>query len=315
MDGDTLLLFPSGRLGTFKVPETVNILGSNSFNFTALDSLNIGENIVDIGEGILLMALNMRSFRYPNSIKRVERRHQIWGYNLDEVIYGSETEYVYGNEVVSKYLSRIVCLATTPPEVGLGHIKGSDTLNLYVPRNSIELYKCANEWNHFLSIRPIEPPIVTGVNNAEVSWVQNFSATGYVWTLYLDEAHTQRFMSLTFDENGHLTSIDFGTSPAPRHAPALYNGDGDEETRFAEYYSFTISGLTAGTKYYYTRQSLNGTEVIDEEFGSFETLSSTNLDEIEHSASLNSHKVIENGQIYILHENEKYSLDGACVSK
>jgi sugar/nucleoside kinase (ribokinase family) len=63
-----------------------------------------------------------------------------------------------------------------------------------------------------------------------VSWVQNFSATGYVWTLYTDEAKTQRFMSLAFDANGHLTHIDLNSGHMPARMPALYHEDGEEES-------------------------------------------------------------------------------------
>ena len=119
----------------------------------------------------------------------------------------------------------------------------------------------------------------------EDGWVQNFSATGYVWTLYSDESHTDMVMSLTFNEKGYLTDIILG-SLAPSHvyeanAPMMRisaaDGDdtGDSERRFAEYYSFTIKSLTPNTKYYYTRQTLADDEVIDEEQGSFATLPDT----------------------------------------
>ena len=116
-----------------------------------------------------------------------------------------------------------------------------------------------------------------------------------------------------FDAIGHLTNIDFGSNLAPKRAPALYNGE-DEENRYAEYYSFTITGLSPDTKYYYTRQSLNGDEVIDEENGSFKTQNDevTGLKNYETETSA-PQKYIENGQMYIIHENQEYNANGVRI--
>ena len=120
-------------------------------------------------------------------------------------------------------------------------------------------------------------------------------------------------MSMTFDAIGHLTNIDFGSNLAPKRAPALYNGE-DEENRYAEYYSFTITGLSPDTKYYYTRQSLNGDEVIDEENGSFKTQNDevTGLKNYETETSA-PQKFIKNGQMFIIHDGKTYSVTGQEV--
>ena len=116
--------------------------------------------------------------------------------------------------------------------------------------------------------------------------------------------------------NGHLTNIDINSGHMPARMPALYSEDGEEEKRFAEYYSFTISGLSPETRYYYTRQSMNGTEVIDEETGSFETLSNetTGLNPCNGFPS-DPQKIIKDGSVYILHQEKKYNLDGNCINR
>ena len=183
-------------------------------------------------------------------------------------------------------------------------------MHLRVPRKSISEYRNALGWENCLSIYPIEPPIVSGVNEAEVSWVQNFSATGYVWTLYLDEAQTQPYLQLTFDKDGHLTNIDLNRPNAPQ-LPAE-EGDKQEDKRYAEFYSFTITGLDANTKYYYTRQTLAGERVIDEETGSFETLpdgAPTGVNPLLFEPS--PQKTFENGRLIINHNGNRYNVSGA----
>lgn len=119
-----------------------------------------------------------------------------------------------------------------------------------------------------------------------------------------------------FDANGHLTHIDINSGHLPARMPALYSENGEEERRFAEYYSFTISGLSPETRYYYTRQSMNGTEIIDEETGSFETQSNepTGLNGYEN-VTPSPHKFLENGQMLIRSGKETYGLMGDCVEK
>ena len=116
-----------------------------------------------------------------------------------------------------------------------------------------------------------------------------------------------------YDGNGHLTRIDINSGHMPARMPALYNEDGEEEKRFAEYYSFTISGLSPETTYYYTRQSLNGTEIIDEETGSFETLSNDPTGIKNNGLSSEPQKMIKDGRVLIRSGNATYNVQGSNI--
>lgn len=315
-DRDTLIAYPILRTGTYRVPQRVKCISPYAFIITELDTLVLPEKDLELRNNAIYHARRMRTFRYPDYITRLEGS-VITADSLREITFGSELGYIGGQTLPNTtVLEKVICRAITPPKTNFSDFNDTEGTTLYVPRYSIKQYRQAKGWNSFCAIEPIEPPIVTGIDTASVSWVQNFSATGYVWTLYLDEAKTQRFMSLTFDANGHLTHIDINPGHMPARMPALYHEDGEEEKRFAEYYSFTISGLSPETRYYYTRQSMNGTEVIDEETGSFKTLSneSTGLNPCNGFPS-DPQKIIKDGSVYILHQEKKYSLDGNCINR
>ena len=278
-------------------------------------------SIKQIGSFAFLQASSLREIVLKDSIQYIGAL----------TIPGSVNKIVLGNRInaVNEYFwdyketfeLNLSIYAVKPPQLEKFNntlttirLYGAEKIHLYVPRQSLTLYQQAKGWQDCATILPIEPPIVTGVDTASVSWVQNFSATGYVWTLYLDEAKTQRFMSLTFDANGHLTHIDLNSGHMPERMPALYNEDGEEEKRFAEYYSFTITGLQANTQYYYTRQSLSGTEVIDEEVGSFSTLDNgeEGLGDVQRDKEQCA-KTFRDGHILIQRADKTYTLQGQEV--
>ena len=307
------------------------------------DSVYIKEGVVMLGHGALVWARNIRYLELPLSLKELGEESLSEEDSLVHLIIKDSVERIGDWALGCKRLTHLTLgsgvksvgvdffvplhrlnvdiysrainppliynLKSNTPFLSSCHV---DRTNIYVPAQSLNAYRQADGWNRFTNILPIEPPIVTGLDNVQVSWVQNFSATGYVWTLYTDEAHTQRYMTLTFDANGHLTGIDLAGNQAPARVPALNEDNEEEATQFAEYYSFTITGLSANTTYYFVRQSLNGTDVIDEENGTFATQSSaTAIDNINNASA--PIKVISNGSIFIKQGNKTYTIQGQEV--
>lgn len=321
---DTLSFFPYTRKGTYIVPNYVQYLGSWSFLFTQLDSLILPDDIfIEISNNFLMGAPNMKSFRFPNSITTLTNGTGISGESLEEIIFGSGLTYLGGNILGGYSLKRVICLAVTPPQTTITEI-GAEEVTLFVPRKSIGLYRQAPGWNKFYAIEPIEPPVISGINSAEISWVTNAEAYSYTLTLYLDEAQTRRLMTLTFDEKGYLTNMDISIDainmPASmphrvKQAPEVYAEEDSQE--FNSYLSFTVTGLSANTEYFYVRKTYNALgEIIDEETGSFET-QSDGEEGLEQNSVISSEpqKMIKDGQVLIRSGNATYNVQGSNIRK
>ncbi len=316
-----------------------------------VENVELGEGISELGDGVFCGNPYVKSVILPNTLKIVPSASFLDLSSLEELILKDSVETVqvasFGGAVprivlgkgvknvsedfvISPYNSfDLLCYAQEPPEITSSNLHTNlfnvygDSITLFVPRKSLDAYRQADGWKNCASILPIEPPIVVGADETTVSWVQNFSATGYVWTLYGDDSHTDMVMSLTFSEKGYLTDIVLGSlapnrtfeANAPMMRISAADGDdtGDSERRFAEYYSFTIKSLTPNTKYYYTRQTLAGDEVIDEEQGSFATLPDTGTG-MEQHPSLEvpdaGSKFIRDGQLQIRCQDKTYTVQG-----
>ncbi len=318
--------------------EKASLLGAQNIKY-----LELPLSLKTIQKNALSVIDTLHSLIIKDSVERIES-NVLDCRGLVHLTIGSGVQLVNKSFLYSDSVVNLSCRAVVPPQIsqhgGVGEflqeVIERDS-RLYVPAKSIAAYQLAEGWSDFKYIYPIEPPIVAGVDEATVSWVQNFSATGYVWTLYSDEAHTQMVMTLTFDQRGYLTSIVLGNAAsAPQRALAQAvaddegsgnsgsdgnggddNGagsDSDSEKRFAEYYSFTISSLNRNTQYYYTRQSLSDDQVIDEESGTFVTSDKTATDidaaPATDDTSSAAIKIISNGQVYILRDGKVYTTQG-----
>lgn len=311
-DMKSLVFYPPYKKDSiFVVPEGPSVIRADAIHAKLLQDLTLPLTLKEL-EDYAISSSSLKRVVLQDSVTYLDYGG-ISCINLEEIIFGNQLQKLIEQLWARRKPVAVTCRTVTPPELSLtSSSKYIGESVLRVPMQSVAAYQQAEGWKLFGSIVSIEPPVVSGLDNVQVSWVQNFSATGYVWTLYLDEEHTQRYMTLTFDANGHLTGIDLAGNHAPARMPALYEETEEEPTHFAEYYSFTITGLSANTTYYFTRQSLNGTDVIDEENGTFATQSSATAIENINNASAPT-KVISNGNVLIKQGNKTYTIQGHDV--
>ena len=139
-------------------------------------------------------------------------------------------------------------------------------------------------------------------NTADVTWPTSEAASTYTLQISKDGVV---FCTLIFNGNGQLTGIAFAPGRAgERHLPsAVKTSNGGLR--------FTVTGLSSGTSYHLTLTAKdNAEEVIVSYNADFETTGNvaTDIDNIESGSS--AHKIIRNGQIYILRDGKTFTVQG-----
>lgn len=315
-----LIFFPTNKRGYYEVPSTTNTIENLAFFFSSVDSIFIPNSVERIWPMSFSAVKNLRTLRFPNSITHLDGI-DLYGLKLEEFVFGSGLQYIGGYDfgnVNSSVLRRVVCLAVTPPQTTITRVYGCDSITLFVPRKSISQYKQAQGWSLFPYIEPIEPPVVSGVNSAEISWVTNAEASSYSLTLYLDAEHARRLLTLTFDDKGYLMNMDINpdaySQPQSMQRHVRQLAEQQEGEDFNSYFSFTVTGLRASSDYYFVRRTYNAfDEVIDEEQGAFVTLPDTGTGMEQHPSMevpSASNKLIRDGQLQIRCHDKTYTVQG-----
>lgn len=119
-----------------------------------------------------------------------------------------------------------------------------------------------------------EVEIEPSATSATFTWPQIPGAVTYQLIIYKDDTQTERLCTLTFNSNGQLINIDF-------------NPQGPTQKTAQTIFSFTVTGLESGRQYDYTMQALGSAgEVIDEQKGTFETLTTSTNDVNENNVNI-----------------------------
>ncbi len=300
-----------------------------------IDSIKIHANVDTIGR-TAFMNSDYDYIEFPNSLKKIERsgikmsdesccnrtttvviKDSVTSIMLSEmyavyrgfqplnvVVGNGMKEFsvnIYGNPLT------LTCRAVNPPyidELAFMHAGDLPRHKVFVPRKSINQYLSDTRWKRAIesfhvSIEPIEPPLSVNGTNVSLHWVQNFSATSYLLTIYGEENQTAVAKKFVFNADGELQE------------PSVMASDLSElESHYVDYYSFTITGLNENTDYFYTVKAYAGTEVIDTDSGSFTTQKATALQNIKTGTS-GIQKIIRNGQLFIIDHDRKLIFDTA----
>ena len=132
------------------IPNSVMSIEEQTFQYcSGLNAVTIPNSVRGIGDGAFYCCKALTSVTIPNSVTSIGE----------------------GAFTGCAGLTSITCEATTPPGGGSGFFYDIDkSIPVYVPANSVEAYKKADEWKEFTNIQAI-PNTYTFID-------------GYVYTNY-----------------------------------------------------------------------------------------------------------------------------------
>ena len=206
----------------------------------------------------------------------------------------------------------VTCLAPEPPIAEESSFTNYDAY-FHAYCDAQRYYSVDPVWKKFHNVECIvnENTVTNNVTitpsdcEATVVWLSNDAAAAYSLVITKNGV---TFCTLRFNKYGQLTNIAFAPS-------RTHNNKQQAAEATSTGYSFTITGLDAGTKYDYQFSVLNDSnESIDEYFGEFttQTNTSTVLDNIQIPNS-NVQKFLHNGRLVILRDGKTYNIMGAEI--
>ena len=297
-------------LTSITIPNSITNIEEKTFCYcSCLTNITIPNCVTSIGDGAFAVCSNLTNVTIPNSVRSIG----------DEAFAGcfSLTNVTIPNSVINigwrvfdecDSLTSITNYATIPQVISTyTFYKVDSTCILYVPNESIELYKTTDVWKEFVNILPIGAKgvevetmtIITTETTADIAWPQVNGA--YTYELVIKDSNGNVVCTLVFDVEGHLLRMAF-SAPSKDGAPRQTQSIG---------FAFTVTGLDNGTTYNYTITAKdNNGSTLNVETGSFVTQGVTTSLSNVHNNNAQGTKVIRDGQIFIRRGEKTYTLQG-----
>ena len=169
-DKKTLVAFPSGKKGSYTVPNGVESIAFSAFIWANIETVILPNSLLTIEQSAFYSCEKMKRVTIPNIVTKIGKLAFIYCEGLEEVVIGSGVKSI---EAYAFYtcsaLKSITCKAVDPPTCPDEYVfkHTANDACLYVPQESITFYRKATGWNVFKdNTYPMEEAIDHVTNNA-----------------------------------------------------------------------------------------------------------------------------------------------------
>ena len=141
-------------LKSIDLPETLTSIGDEAFQYSSLNTVTLPDKVTSIGDAAFLGCIGLESITLPEGLTSIGGM-AFWNCIVLKSITLPETLTSIGNEAFEycEALTTVICLATTPPALGLNAFYGCNALAaIYVPAESVDTYEAATYWSGYASI-------------------------------------------------------------------------------------------------------------------------------------------------------------------
>lgn len=147
-------------LSSIAIPNSVTNIGDLAFYMcSSLASITIPNNVTNIGEQAFYNCYSLTSIIIPDGLKNIGKSAFSSCPRITLITIGNSVTYIGDYAFCDcSSLTTMVCKATEAPELGNNvflNIRLSEA-TLYVPAQSLDDYKAADQWKNFGTILPIE---------------------------------------------------------------------------------------------------------------------------------------------------------------
>jgi hypothetical protein len=201
------------NLTSITIPNSVTSIGNAAFELcSSLKSITIPNSVTSIGNSAFSGCKGLTSITIPNSVTSIG----------EYAFFGCSglTSVTIGNSVTSigeaaffgcSGLTSITCEASTPPNCSYNYnfifYSVNKSIPVYVPANSVDAYKKANEWKDFTNIQTI--PDNQKIADAVVAMINAIGKVEYTDACKdkIDEANNA-YNALTTDQKALVTNLE-----------------------------------------------------------------------------------------------------------